>query len=589
MGADSWLLLLLLGGVMVVLTTEWVAIDVVAVALVVILVVAGILSPEEAFAGFANEFILVLCSIFVLSGALVRTGIIEWLGNELYRRARDGEGRGVGLVMSMSAGLSAFLSNTNVTAVLLPAVMEYTRRAGLSPSRLLIPLAYASMLGGAATLIGTSTNLAANGFLQRAGLEPYSLFEFLPVGLAMTLIGTLYMVTIGRRLLPQRAGTSLSAEYEIARYLSEVVLDPDSDLVGQTLRDAPLAEAGVKVLAILRGERHIFPGPGERLQAGDVLVVQANRDALLQAHDIPGLSLEAARAWDDSDLTDADVGLAEAIVLPRSSLAGRTLTQLRLRERYGVSVLAVHRRGHARPVTVGRLPLAVGDVLLLQGSKEQLELLGANRDVWVLGEVAHMRFRRRKGMLTLGAVLAAVAVGGAGWLPLSIAMLLAVLGIVLAGVIRADQIYGMVEWPLVVLIGGMTSMGLALQKTGTADLIASAITEWIAPFGLTVTMAVFALVTMALTQPMSNAAAALVMLPVAISTAHQMGVEPRSLAILVTLSASLSFVAPLEPACLLVFAPGKYRFRDFIVAGLPMTAITLVVLLLLVPLVWPLT
>ncbi len=589
MGADSWLLLLLLGGVMVVLTTEWVAIDVVAVALVVILVVAGILSPEEAFAGFANEFILVLCSIFVLSGALVRTGIMEWLGNELYRRARDGEGRGVGLVMSMSAGLSAFLSNTNVTAVLLPAVMEYTRRAGLSPSRLLIPLAYASMLGGAATLIGTSTNLAANGFLQRAGLEPYSLFEFLPVGLAMTLIGTLYMVTIGRRLLPQRAGTSLSAEYEIARYLSEVVLDPDSDLVGQTLRDAPLAEAGVKVLAILRGERHIFPGPGERLQAGDVLVVQANRDALLQAHDIPGLSLEAARAWDDSDLTDADVGLAEAIVLPRSSLAGRTLTQLRLRERYGVSVLAVHRRGHARPVTVGRLPLAVGDVLLLQGSKEQLELLGANRDVWVLGEVAHMRFRRRKGMLTLGAVLAAVAVGGAGWLPLSIAMLLAVLGIVLAGVIRADQIYGMVEWPLVVLIGGMTSMGLALQKTGTADLIASAITEWIAPFGLTVTMAVFALVTMALTQPMSNAAAALVMLPVAISTAHQMGVEPRSLAILVTLSASLSFVAPLEPACLLVFAPGKYRFRDFIVAGLPMTAITLVVLLLLVPLVWPLT
>lgn len=587
MGFDSWFLLALLLTVMVVLAAEWLAVDVVAISLVVALVLSGILTPEQAFAGFASEIILILCCIFVLSGALVRTGIMGWLGRELHRRS-GGEASSVALIMSLSAGASAFLSNTNVTAVMMPAVLESARRSRLNPSRLLIPLAYASMLGGAATLIGTSTNLAASGLVARVGLEPFSLFEFLPVGGILSVLGILYMVFVGRRMLPRRAAAGLSKEYEIQGYLSDIVLASDSPLVDQSLRDTSLADSGIEVLAIRRDQSRVFPAPHESLRAGDVLIVQASREALLTLHDLPDTAIEAVQEHGDDDLVDGDVQLAEAVVMPHSVFEGRTLRQLNFRRRYGLAVLAIQRRGQAHPAGVTDLPLRVGDVLLLHGAAEQLESLAATRSVWVMGEVSHLRFRRRKGLTALAAIVGAVGVGGAGLMPLSIAMLLAVLVVVSAGVVRASDIYRTIEWPLIVLIGGMTSMGLALQSTGTADWLAEYIAATVAPFGLTATLAVFAVVTMILTQPMSNAAAALVMLPVAISTATAMGVEPRSMAVLVTLSASLSFVAPLEPACLLVFAPGKYRFADFLKAGLPMSLITLVTLLVLVPLLWPL-
>ncbi len=588
MSYESWLLLVLLVAVAVVLAAEWLTVDVVAVLLVVVLVVSGILTPDEAFSGFASEFILILCCVFVLSGTLVRTGIMEWLGAELHRRTGDNEAKAVGLIMSVAATASAFLSNTNVTAVLMPAVLESARRSRLSPGRLLMPLAYASMLGGAATLIGTSTNLAAGGLVARVGLRPFSLFEFAPVGLLLSVLGTAYMVLIGRRLLPLRQARELSRQYDIQRYLSEIRLAPESPLVGQSLLEAPLAESGIEVLVIVRGDQRVFPSANVRLRSGDLLIVHAPRAALLTIHDLPGTSFETAAAPGDADLTDEGIELAEAIVMPRSELEGRTLKQLRFRQRFGVAVLAVHRRERFYPLGVRDLSLRVGDVLLLQGGREQLELIDATTGVWVTGEVAHLRFRRRKGLMTLAAIISAIAAAATGWLPLSIAMLLAVVGVVAVGVVRPREIYGMIEWPLIVLIGGMTSMGLALQTTGTADIVAQQLVGVVAGYGMTATMASLAILTMVLTQPMSNAAAALVMLPVAISTAQQLGVDPRSFAVLVTLSASLSFIAPLEPACLLVFAPGRYRFTDFVKVGLPMTLITLVVLLVLVPLLWPL-
>ncbi|HSL83364.1 MAG TPA: SLC13 family permease [Thermoanaerobaculia bacterium] len=573
---------------MVLFAVEWLSIDLVALLLVIALVLTGVLTPGEAFSGFANEIIVVLASIFVLSATLVRTGGLDWLGELLRRVSGRFEAAMVGSVMSLSAFLSAFLSNTNVTAVLIPGVVEFAGKSRVAPSRLLIPLAYASMLGGTCTLIGTSTNMAASGLFQEIGMEPIGLFELAPVGLVVAVAGLAYMVALGYRLLPRTGEASLSEEYRIGDYLAEAVVAEDAPFVGKSLEEAPLAERGIQVLEIHRGDARVLPTVATRILPGDLLLVEAPREALLELEDTPGLSFPVAEAARTLELGSGEAKLSEAMVMPRSRLEGQTLRGLDFRRRFGVSVLALHRGGRGRPVKIGDLPLRIGDVLLLLAPPERLVGLQRTRDVWLLGDVSHLPNRKTKGWITLGALVGGVALGGSGLVPLSVALLLAALAVVLAGAIRVEEMYGLVDWRLLVLIGGMTSFGLAMEKTGAARWLAVVIAGWTEPLGVYFVLGTFLVLTMLLTQPMSNAAAALVVLPVAVSTALEIGVEPRTFALLVTLAASLSFIAPLEPACLLVYGPGKYRFRDFVIAGSPLSLLVFLLLLFLGPILWPL-
>ena len=577
---------------MVLFAGEWLSIDLVALLLVIALVVTGVLTPDEAFSGFAREIIVVLAAIFLLSGTLVRTGALDWLGGVLQRVGGRREAGQVGAVMALGSSLSAFLSNTSVTAVLIPGVVEYGRKSGVAPSRLLIPLAYATMLGGTCTLIGTSTNMAASGLFGELRMEPISLFELAPVGLVVAAVGFVYMAGIGYRLLPRTGDGSLSEEYRIGDYLAEVVVGEGAPLAGVTLGEAPLAERGIQVLEIQRqvdGEPVVvLPGVSTRIRPGDLLIVEAPREGLLELDEMPGVSFAAGAGLRDEDLAAGSTKLAEAMVMPRSDLEGQTLKGLDFRRRLGISVLAVYRKGRARPVKIGDLPLRVGDVLLLRGAAESLARLQRTRDVWLLGEIAHLPNRRRKGWVTLAALVGGIALGSSGLVPLSVALLLAALTVVLSGAISVEEMYGLVDWRLLVLIGGMTSFGLAMEKTGAAELLAEWIAAWTLPLGIYFVLGVFLVLTMLLTQPMSNAAAALVVLPVAVSTALEIGVEPRSFALLVTLAASLSFITPFEPACILVYGPGKYRFRDFVIAGLPLSLLVLLILLVLGPRIWPL-
>lgn len=577
----------LLAGALVLLMSERVGVDVVAVGIVVALAVGGILTPAEALGSFASEFVFVLVAIFILSGALSRTGVMELAGRALRRWAGDSEARATTAVMSVAAGTSALLSNTSVTAVLMPAVMEYADESRQSPGKLLLPLAYASMLGGVTTLLGTSANIAANALVPQLGLEPFRLFEFLPVGIAVTAVGTLYMVLVGRHWLPRRESGELTAQYAIRDYLAELTVEPGSALVGEALQETDLRDRGVTVVNLTRAGKRRLPVHQVELQAGDTLLVKASREVILAAEEDWGLIPAPLRKWADADLRTDEVALAEAMIMPRSHLDGRTLRETRFRQKYGVTVLAVYRRGHTYPVRVRHLELQVGDVLLLRGPAERLQLLQETGDVWILGEVEHIPFRRTKGGVALAALAGALVLGGSGLLPLSIALLLAVLVIVLARVVPVEEVYELVEWQLLVLIGGMASLGLAMQQSGAAELLAEWLARTVAPLGLVPVMAGFSILTMLLTQPLSNAAAGLVMLPVAVATATQLGIEPRTFAVLVTCSASLSFATPLEPACLLVYGPGRYRFRDFVIAGVPMSLLCLAVLLVVVPLFWP--
>ena len=587
MTVEIWIVYALLAAAVLLFLLEWLSVDVVTLLLLVSLVLSGILTPAEAFSGLASEVVLILASIFILTGALVKTGVMEQLAHSLERL---GGGRPIwtlGYIMLLSALISAFLSNTTATAILLPAVVGVARSSKTSPGQMLIPLAFASMLGGTCTLIGTSTNLAASGLIQWMGMEPYSLFEFLVVGLVMVVAGSVYLLTLGRWLLPRTKTTSLTEEYEIREYLTEVIVPPDSPLDDRPLREAGLLDLGLTVLGILRKQGRVYPRPSTRLRVGDILIVQASRKDLLRVVETPNLRIRSNQV-DEEELRASGITIREAIVMPHSRLLDRTVRELNFRRRLGLTILAIYRQGRSYAQQLANETLRVGDILLLQEGPEADEISPEPQDLWLLGKVDHFFFQNRKGLYVLGSLAVAVFLAAAGWVPLSVAFVMAALAVILSRCVPAQQIYHHVEWRVLVLIGGMTSFGLAMEKTEAAGLLATQIVAWTLPYGPYFAMGAFVLLTMSLTQPLSNAAAAIVVLPVAVSTATQLQLEPRTFAVLVTLAASLSFIAPLEPACLLVYGPGKYRFRDFVKVGLPLSLIAFVLLMLLVPWLWPL-
>ena len=588
MNVEIIIVLSLLALVILFFTMEWLPVDVVTLTLIVALVVTGVLTPAEAFSGFANDMVIILASVFVLSNVMVKSGVMDWLGRFIHSFGGRKERRGTAVLLTVSAATSAFLSNTVATAVLMPATLQIARDAKASPSRFLMPVAYASILGGSCTLVGTSTNIAGSAMIAQLGLEPFSMFEFLGVGLVMATAGIVWLVLFGNRLIPNHVPADLGEAHEAQQYLSALVVPAGSRAEGRSIGELKLGAIEMTAQAVVRDGERLRPHHRRKLHKGDLLIIRAPRQSLLLAKADLGFEIDADHHFTDEDVQRDQVAMAEAVLLSQSNLVGRTLKQLNFHRRYGVTVVAIHRPGHSRPAKIENLRLKVGDVLLLQGAQRNLEQLRGNRNLWGLAEVENKVLTHRQGAIVVGTVATAVLLGASGVLPLSIALLSAALVLVMAGFVTMEEAYRFIEWRLLVLIAGLTSFGGAMIKTGAAAYLADIIVDATLPLGVTASMAAFAVLTILLTQPMSNAAAALTVLPVAVASADALGVDARSLAVLVTLAASLSFITPLEPACLLVYGPGRYRFRDFVRAGLPLTAICLVLLLILVPLFWPL-
>ncbi len=588
MTVEIGLVLFLLGAAVFLFATEWLPVDVVTLLLLGALILTGLLTPPEAFSGFASDIVIILCSVFVLSRALTKTGAFAMLTKLILRLGGRGYRNLLAAIMSFTAGASAFMNNTTATASFLPSVLTAGRVLGWSPSKLLIPMAFASMLGGTVTLIGTSTNVAVSGYLEREGLEPFSLFEFSPIGLLLVVTGILYMSILGHRLLPSRESETYGEQYHIKEFLFEVLLKPSSPFLGSSIEETLLAERGVTVLEVMRGAEKLFAQAGLRLQAGDVLIVKGGRESLLEVQETDGFKIQTEGEVADQDLVSEEIKMVEAVVPPQSTLAGKSLRELDFRQRFGMTALAIYRSGHVLAEPVNELPLHFGDVLLLQGPRDRLASLRQASDLWILQESSYLPGRRRKGVFLLIFFVAAVVLAATRLLDLPVAFLLAALSAVLTRCVSMEEAYQLIEWRLIVLIAGMTAFGLAMESTGTAQFLAATLLEWMQPWGVSFVLAGLAALTMALTQPMSNAAAALVMLPVALATAEQLAVDQRSVAVLIALAASVSFITPFEPSCLLVYGAGKYRFVDFIRAGLPLTILLLVILVLVVPLFWPL-
>ena len=580
--------LLLLVIAIALFATERISVDLITFVLLIALVVSGILTPGEAFAGFSNDIIIILGAIFVISGALQETGVLDLVGARLLKLAGAGQQKLLLLLMSVTSGVSAFMNNTTVTAMFLPPTIGMARRAQVSASRLLMPLAFASILGGTCTLIGTSTNVAVSGYIKQAGMPELGMFEMTPIGLVIVALGMAYMMFVGRYLLPDHKDASLTARYAMREYVSEIIVLPNSPLIGQDSYDSDLNILEFRILKILRQQRELLPERNVKIAEGDTLLVEGKADTLMKVKKIEGIEIKPEFALGDLDLQTQELRISELLITPQSELHGRNLREANFRQHYGLTVLAVYRHGQSLREQVGEISLRVGDLLLVQGESERINALRGTPGLSLLGEVKEPLYHPRKGLLTILLFAAAVLVGSLGLVPLSIAFLSAAVLAIFLRCISVERAYEFVDWRLLVLIAGMTAFGTAMDKTGAAGYLAELVVQWFAPFGILAILAGFFVLTIILTQPMSNAAAALVVLPVAIRSAQQLGANERTFAIGIMLAASVSFIAPFEPSCILVYGPGKYRFRDFVKVGLGLTAVLSIAVLLLLQVFWPL-
>ena len=759
--------------------TERVRMDLVALLVMVSLALTGILTPVEALSGFSNAAVVTVWAVLILSAGLARTGVAGSIGHRILRLAGNGEARLILMIMLMAGALSGFMNSIGVASLFLPVVLDISRRTKIPPSKLLMPLAFAALMGGLITLIGTPTNILISEALRAANLEPFGMFDYTPVGICVLVAGVVFIVLLGRRLLPDRdisretarggladykefyelqdrmvmvylpddsnlAGKTLgnsklgsilglnvvaiihdghtqlapsaetvlqtgdrlllegrldqltefhdrqhliiedekiaierltSAEielvelelsqesslinrtlrqidfrqryavivlairrgeiiwrtnlesiplqagdkllvqglqvqlnairedrgfiasplqaaqvYQLEERLMLVRLPEDSSLVGKTLTESRLGDAfGLGVMGIIRQEKtHLMPGPHEHLEAGDTLLVKGDREDLLTVDGLQNLKIETEPPLELSELESAEVGLVEAVLSPHTTLVGKTFREIHFRVKYGLSVLAIWREGHAYYSNLGEMALRFGDALLLHGPRARIKLLGSEPDFLVLTEEAQEAPRTNKALLAVVIMLVVLLPVIFGLAPIAIMVVVGVVLMVLSGCLTMDEAYRAIEWKAVFLIAGMIPLGIAMQKTGAASFMATGMADLLGVYGPTVVMAGLYILTSLASQVMPNAAAAVLLAPIALNIASDLGVSPYPLAMTVAAAASAAFLSPVaHPANLLVMGPGGYRFSDFLKVGLPLTLVVLVVVLLVMPIFWP--
>ncbi len=569
--------------------TEKISVDLVTLAMLCALVLCGVITVNEAFAGFGNDVIVMLGAIFVIGAALRETGVLDSLGHVLARTTGGRPKRVVAGMMATVGGISAFMNNTTVTAMFLGPVVALARRLGIPPSRLLMPLAFSSILGGTCTLIGTSTNVAVSGALVKLNQPAVGMFDITPVGVVLFATGLLYMLVIGTRWLPERdrAEGGMSTE-PIREYLCEVVILPGSPIIGQEVYCSDFSVMEFQVIKIRRSGQEIEVSPHVRLAEGDVVLVAGKVKNLIRVKKIEGIDILEDHDLRSSGVDMKDASIAEVVITPRSSLVGQSLRSSNFRRRSGLSVLALLRGDCTLNDHMGDLELHAGDMMLLQGPYDRIRVFEETSEMVVISEHAVAANAQKRGIAVLIVFALAVLLSSFNFIPPAIAFLIVALIALATRCLTLDAAYENVDWRMLILIGGMTAFGTAMANSGADQMLAQLVVGSLEPFGALAVLAGFSILTVVLTQPMSNAAAALVVLPVALKAAETMHASPRAFAITIMLSASISVLTPFEPSCILVYGPGKYRFSDFIKVGGGLTVVSVAVILLLVPLIWPL-
>jgi di/tricarboxylate transporter len=573
---------------LVLFSLELIPVDVTALGVLLFLIVTGLLPPEKAFAGFGSDVFIMVLGLLILMAALARTGVTGYVGQVLLRRAKSSPKRLLLVVMVVAVAVGAFMSNTAAAAFFLPIVVSLARSAQLSPAKVLMPLAFASILASSITLIGTSTNIVVSGLMTQYGLAPLGMFELAPAGIPIAVVGVAYMLLLGRHLIPNRVPARKLDDISEGLYLTEILIPARSSLAGKTLDGSGLGrDLDLEVVRIVRGGKRIVPRAATRLKEGDVLLVEGERRNVLRVKEMSDVQIRPDVEFSLSDLETGDVVLTDVIVTPGSQLVGRTLRGLDFRNRYESQVLAVHRHGQAISRKLSRTRLRTADILIVQGGRERIEALERQGLFRILRTVEESRPNRRRAPMAVAIFFGALAAATFNLLSLPVAMLLGALLVFVTRCITPEEAYGQINWKVLILIASMLGLGAAMEATGTAEFLAAQIVRLMGAAQPAWLLTGFFVLTVLLTQPMSNQAAATVVLPVAIQTANQMGLNPRGFAVMIALAASCSFLTPLEPACMLVYGPGRYRFMDFVKVGALLTVLVYVISIGSVLVFWP--
>lgn len=603
MNPDLVITLVILTAAIILFLSERLSVDLIALLVLLALGLSRVLTPQEVFSGLSDSAVITILAIFVLAHGLEVTGIADQMGNLVLRLAGKSEARLIAALMGAAAFMSFFMNNIAVASTLLPVTSTVARRSGIKISRLLIPLAFGSLLGGMATLF-TTTNIVVSGVLKDNGYEGFGVLDFAPVGLPIMVAGIVYMILFGRHLLPKespakrgevlrQAEADLLSTYHLSERLFRARIPAGSILNNRKLSESTLRDKyGLNVVAIERNNEQVLaPQPDFVFQQGDVMLLEGRLEEFRQRDVEPYLEIQPMPEYQVHDLETPDVVILEVVLSPRSQFIGYTLKETHFREKFGMTVLAVWNGERVIRTGLADLKLAFGDALLLQGPRDRLMTLRLSSDLIVLSEEEEpIKKIVNKGTLALSIFVLTVAVAALGPFPVGEVMLAGALLMVILNVMTMEQAYRVIDWRIVFLVAGMLPLGMAMTKTGATALFANALIDVVGPYGPQALLLGLLTLTVLLSQAMKGAAVSAVVAPIAILAAQQVGADPRAMSMGVALATSMAFITPLgHPVNILMMGPGGYRFRDFFKVGLPLTVLLFIVVLITLPIFWPLT
>ncbi len=572
---------------MLLFATEKLRMDAVALLVLASLALTGLVDTQQALSGFSNSATVTVAAMFVLAAGLQNSGALAGIGNLLGRAKSPLQF--LLILFAVLAVIAPFVNNTAVVAVLMPIVITATAGIGMSPSKALIPLSYVSQMAGVCTLVGTSTNLLVNGMARDLGHRGFGMFEFTNLGVICFVAGCVYLLTVGRWLLPESRRVELVEHYELGKYITELRVMPESSLIGKTVGEAKLAEEfGVYVLELLRGDRKVWSPRSQTIKEGDVLLARGDWSKLDELRKRAGLEVNAEFKLKQRSFEDVDQVLTEVMIAPRSRVIGSTLGMLDPGWDHNTTALGIHRRGQVLRDELRNVRLQVGDILLMLIPESGMAALRKDPNVIVLSEREPEKPRGWRAPFALATMAAVIGVSAFGWAPIAITSLAGAVALTVAGCLDAEDVYDAIDWRIIILIAGLLPLGVAVSESGAAAFIVENTVGRASPYGPVVVLAVLYLLANLLSEFMSNAAAAVLLTPIGMSTARMMDVDPTPFLIAVTFAASTSFATPMGyQTNTMAYGAGGYKFVDFVKVGLPLNLIFWALGVIFIPVFWP--
>ncbi|MBI9044324.1 MAG: SLC13 family permease [Anaerolineaceae bacterium] len=592
MNDEILLMLLILGASIILFISEILRADVVAIISLILLILSGLITPEEGFSGFSNPAVITVWSVFIISGGLNRSGVADIIAHYMVKISGRSMTRLIIVIMGISGLMSAFMNNIGAVAILLPAVISISRKVKISPSKLLLPLSWAALLGGNLTLIGTPPNILAANLLSAYGQPPFEFFDFAPMGLIFLAAGILYAVILGRFILPERVSAGeLSQKYHLSDYLTEIQVEKNSPFIGKTIRELKQDKLfDLNIIQLHHNELLIDKDSQHKISKGDILVIKATAQDLIETRKSFNIASNAIRPFTNRNLESLEnFKLVELVLSPKSRFAGLSLNQINFTEKYGLSILAIRSRKKFLTSRLLNVSLGFRDAIIVGGDENKIDLLRNDRNFLVLETNLPEPKKLHKAPLSVIIILSVIAAILFNLLEVQTAMFIGASAMVVLGILKIDEAYRAIDWKSVFLIACMLPMGIAMQKTGTAAFLAEKITLNFGNFGPKGIMIGVYIMTTILTEVISNAAATVLVVPIAIDIALTNGLNIQSMVMAVVLAASSSFIMPIgHQVNIIIYGPGGYKFSDYIKSGSGLVIILIILVFLLLPLFWPL-